>query len=103
MPEPTLVHAFSGDPWGPCSRCGHPAYHAIHRVPDRPASDLLGELEAALNDATDVAIWLSALVGNPDGANDPDAAKTWQEQMRPRLFGALAALADLRKEPGGGA
>lgn len=25
-----LWHEFSGDPWGPCSRCSHPAYHSIH-------------------------------------------------------------------------
>lgn len=31
--ESTLDHhAFQGDPWGPCTRCEHPAHHAIHQV-----------------------------------------------------------------------
>jgi hypothetical protein len=25
-----LTHRFSGDPWGPCSQCEHPAHHRIH-------------------------------------------------------------------------
>jgi DnaJ-class molecular chaperone len=28
-----LRHQFSGDPWGPCSQCEHPAYHRIHQDP----------------------------------------------------------------------
>ncbi len=27
-----MRHPFSGDPWGPCTACTLPAYHAIHRV-----------------------------------------------------------------------
>lgn len=26
-----MAHQFQGDPWGPCSACAHPAYHAIHK------------------------------------------------------------------------
>jgi hypothetical protein len=52
----------------------------------------LRDLEKALSDACDVAIWLSALVGNPDGAKDERAIKTWQESMRPKLFSALDVL-----------
>ena len=29
-----MRHPFSGDPWGPCAKCQHPAYHEIHRVED---------------------------------------------------------------------
>lgn len=28
-----MLHRFSGDPWGPCSLCAHPAYHEIHIEP----------------------------------------------------------------------
>jgi hypothetical protein len=48
-----------------------------------------GTTQKALADALDVAIWLSALVGNPDGASSRDAAETWQNVMRPKLFAAL--------------
>ncbi len=27
---PSMRHTFSGDPWGPCSRCAHPRHHEIH-------------------------------------------------------------------------
>jgi hypothetical protein len=45
--------------------------------------------QKALAAALDVAIWLSALIGNPDGAADPQAAETWENEMRPKLFAAL--------------
>ena len=34
-----MVHAFSGDPWGPCAFCQHEASHPIHRVPAASAAN----------------------------------------------------------------
>jgi chromosome segregation ATPase len=47
-------------------------------------------LREALDGACDVAVWLSALV-----PHDGEAWETWEKQMRPELFGALAVLGDV--------
>lgn len=45
--------------------------------------------QKALTAALDAAIWLSALIGNPDGATDPKVAETWENVIRPKLFGCF--------------
>ncbi len=46
-------------------------------------------LRAALEDAVDVAIWMS---GSPSFAPEGDAGEGWATTMRPKLYAAMAAL-----------
>lgn len=48
----------------------------------------IAELEKALEDACDVAIWLSGLECL---RTNGEAWRTWEDSMRPKLFGALDA------------
>lgn len=44
-----MVHQFAGDPWGPCSRCAHPAYHEIHQFSGDARDDAFEvEMRAAI-------------------------------------------------------
>lgn len=45
----------------------------------------IAELEKALDDACDVAIWLSGL----DCLRESEGWHTWESSMRPKLFAAL--------------
>lgn len=67
------------------------AWEFEHKMMERAtkAEEQFEAKQKALAAALDVAIWLSALIGNPDGAADPQAAETWENEMRPKLFAAL--------------
>lgn len=53
-------------------------------------------LREALEDACEVASWLSALLRHPDGASDSlvwETWEAWENIMRPKLYAALKVKA----------
>lgn len=59
----------------------------------------LESTQKALNDACDVAIWLSALIGGVVDGDSPEVHTTWQESMRPKLFAALDLVSNPATQP----